>query len=164
MTPIQLLESLEEFIKVNTKDIILQVRHKAGSDEVIERAPDVYKMRLPDKDSETKQIPYILIQVLTGKDTQEVGDTPDSECKVRIIFATYSEDGGVGALDVLNLLTRVRIALLKVGVVGEQFLLKKPLEYMVYQEDTAPYYFGEMMTAWEMPIIEREVDLHGEIE
>lgn len=157
MTAVILLDELKKFIGENTKDIILSVRTKPNSEEPNERSAEVHKMRLPDKDAETKRIPYILLQFLTGKDDQEEGQSPESECKVRIVVATYSEDGGEGAMDVLNLLTRIRIALLKIGVIGGQFLIKKPLEYIVYPDDTAPYYMGEMLTIWEIPEIEREV-------
>lgn len=157
MTPVELLKRLKEFVEEETKDLILSVKVKDGGDGPKERAPEVHIMRLPDKEAETKQIPYILLQFIKGTDTQESGERPDSECSVRIVVATYSEDGGAGALDVLNVITRIRVALLKAGVVGEQFLLKPPIEYIVYPDSTAPYYLGEMMTLWEMPIIEREV-------
>lgn len=158
MTAVVLLDELKKFIEEHTKDIILSVRVKQSSGEPKERPAEVHKMRLPDKEGETKLIPYILLQFLTGKDAQEEGQSAESESKVRIVVATYSEDGAEGATDVLNVLTRIRVALLKAGVVGKQFLLKKPLEYIVYPDETAPYYMGEMLTIWEMPEIEREVE------
>ena len=120
-------------------------------------------MRLPDKDAETKQIPYILLQFIKGSDDQKEGERPESECAVRFVFATYSEDGGKGAMDVLNLITRIRVALIKAGVIGEQFSLKRKIEYIVYPDSTPPYFMGEMMTLWEMPIIQREVPLYDEL-
>lgn len=168
MTPLVLLTELKKFIEENTKDIILSVRpvknRKPHGEEaeqaetaITERAAEVHIMRLPDKDAETQRIPYILLQFLTGKDEQKPTEQPESECNVRIVVATYSEDGGAGAADLLDVLTRIRVALLKAGEVGNQFLLKKPLEYVVYPDDTSPYYLGEMLTIWEMPIIQREV-------
>lgn len=157
MTPVVLLERLKEFVEEETKDLILSVKVKNGGGGPKERAPEVHLMRLPDKESETQQIPYILLQFIKGVDEQEEGERRNSECNVRVVVATYSEDGGAGALDVLNVITRIRVALLKAGVVGEQFLLKQPIEYIVYPDSTAPYYLGEMMTLWEMPVIEREV-------
>jgi len=159
MTPINLIDALKEFIEEQVKDIFLSVRTKGENAEPQSRAAEVHKMRLPDKEAETKLVPYILLQFLTGKDTQEPGKDTESECKVRIVVATYSEDGGVGAYDVLNVITRIRVALLKTGIIAEQFLLKleSPLEYIVYTDETAPYYLGEMITTWELPTIEREV-------
>lgn len=157
MTPVILLDELKKFIEENTKDIILSVRTKPSSEEPNERSAEVHKMRLPDKDAETKRVPYILLQFLTGIDDQEMGQSPESECKIRIVIATYSEDGGEGAMDALNVVTRIRISLLKIGVIGGQFILKKPLEYIVYPDDTSPYYFSEMILTFDMPEIKREV-------
>ena len=48
MTPVILLDNLEEFVKEKTKDIKLQVRvRKPEQGQEKERAADVYKMRLP---------------------------------------------------------------------------------------------------------------------
>lgn len=150
MTAIELLDALQKFIEEKTKDIVLQEKGKEG----LERAAKVFKMRLPNKDAETKLIPYILLQFLTGKD-DDAAASSESECKIRIVVVTYSEDGSEGAMDVLNLLTRIRIVLLENGLIDERFLVKKPLEYIVYPDDTDPYYLGEMVVTFEMPTIER---------
>lgn len=176
MTPVVLLTELKKFIEENTKDIILSVRpvknktlpatrtrgpaQEPQEDAITNRAAEVHIMRLPDKDAETNRIPYILLQFLTGKDEHKPAEQPDSECNVRIVVATYSEDGGEGAVDLLNVLTRIRVALLKAGEVGKQFLLRKPLEYVIYPDETNPYYLGEMLTIWEMPTIQREANTH----
>lgn len=157
MTPLELLDALKAFIEDTTKDLLLPVRvdRKSGANK--ERAPEVYKMRLPNKDAETARIPYVLLQYIKSTDKQDAGEHPESSCMVRIVAATYSEDGEEGALCVLNLLTRIRIALLRDGVIAERFMLKSPVEMIVYPDSTPPYYLGEMMTEWKMPTIESEV-------
>lgn len=157
MTPLELLDALKAFIEENTKDILLPVRVDRKSGEAKERPAEVYKMRLPTKDAETKRIPYVLLQYIKSADTQTAGEMPESSCMVRIVAATYSEDGEEGALCVLNLLTRIRIAFLRDGVIAEHFMLKPPIEMIVYPDSTPPYYLGEMMTEWRMPIVESEV-------
>lgn len=157
MTPLELLDALKAFIEENTKDILLPVRVDRKSGEAKERPAEVYKMRLPTKDAETKRIPYVLLQYIKSTDSQEPGERPESSCMVRIVAATYSEDGEEGAMCVLNLLTRIRIALLRDGVIADRFMLKPPVEMIVYPDSTPPYYLGEMMTEWRMPIVESEV-------
>lgn len=157
MTPLELLDALKAFIEENTKDILLPVRVDRKSGEAKERPAEVYKMRLPTKDAETKRIPYVLLQYIKSTDTQTAGEPPESSAMVRIVAATYSEDGEEGALCVLNLLTRIRIAFLRDGVIAERFMLKPPIEMIVYPDSTPPYYLGEMMTEWRMPIVESEV-------
>lgn len=157
MTPLELLDALKAFIEENTKDILLPVRVDRKSGEAKERPAEVYKMRLPTKDAETKRIPYVLLQYIKSTDTQTAGEPPESSCMVRIVAATYSEDGEEAAMCVLNLLTRIRIAFLRDGVIAERFMLKPPIEMIVYPDSTPPYYLGEMMTEWRMPIVESEV-------
>ena len=56
MTPVILLDNLEEFVKEKTKDIKLQVRvRKPEQGQEKERAADVYKMRLPKKEDQTEK-------------------------------------------------------------------------------------------------------------
>lgn len=158
MTAINLLECLAEFVKEKTADIKLQVRVKnINPEEKKERAAEVYTMRLPKKEDKTEKVPYILLQFLTGKDSKENGEPEKGECKIRIVVATYSEDGGEGSTDVLNVILRIRSELKKAGVIGGRFALQNPLEYIVYPDSTEPYYLGEMITNWSIPTIEREV-------
>lgn len=162
MTPIFLLEELADFVEKKTKDIILQVRVRKGGVEDKERPAMVYKMELPNKDDRTQKIPYILLQFLNGKDDKKPQELEESIGTIRIVIATYSEDAGKGKYDVLNLISRIRSELEKVGIIGEKFALEKPLEYIVYPDNTAPYYLGEMITNWSMPTIKREMpDIWG---
>ena len=98
MTPLQLLDALEAFVKQETKDILLPVRVDRKSGENKERAAEVYKMRLPNKTAQTERVPYLLLQYIKSTDTQEPGQDPESECTVRIVAATYSEDESEGAM------------------------------------------------------------------
>lgn len=161
MTPDVLLNALKQFIEENTRDLILPVRVRGNGNgaEQKERAAEIYKMRLPDVESETKRIPYILLQYLQGIDEQKTGESPESTCKVRIVLAAYDENGETGALNLLNLMTRVRVALLKQGMINEQFCLLPPLENLIYPDSPPPYYLGEIMTNWTMPTIHREVNM-----
>ncbi len=155
MTAVILLEQLKAFTEEATKDLIMPTKMQKGDTEQTYRAAEVHKMRLPDSGSATKKAPYIIHQVITGKDTTE------SQTKVRSIFCVYNENEEEGGLMLLNLVERMRIALLKAGTVGNQFTLdiNAGLERLIYPDDTAPFYAGEMISVWEMPTVKREVVL-----
>lgn len=155
MTAVILLERLAAFTEEVTKDLIMPTKMQDGDDEPIFRSAEVHKMRLPDSRSAKKKAPYIIHQVITGKDTTA------SSAVVRSIFCVYNEREDEGGLMLLNLMERVRIALLKAGTVGEQFTLdiNAGMERMIYPDDTAPFYAGEMISTWKMPRVEREVIL-----
>ncbi len=157
MTPIFLLDELKTFTKEAVKDIVLEVKTRRETEGTKKRMADVYKMNLPTKDEQIQKIPYILLQVINGKDSKESGQPEESICTVRFVFAVFSEDAGKGAYDVLNLILRLRSELEKTGIIGEQFTLKKPLEWIVYPDNTPPYYLGEMITTWKLPTIEQQV-------
>lgn len=157
MTPIVLLDNLAEFVKEQTANIILQVRTEPGADKK-ERAAEIHKMRLPKKEDSTRRIPYILLQILTGKDGKNDRGEQESICQIRIVVGTYSEDEDVGSYDVLNVIMRLRTELQRNKILAEQFVLQDPLEYIIYPDDYHPYYFGEMITNWSLPEIKQEVE------
>lgn len=157
MTPIVLLDCLESFIKEKTANIKLQVRVMNSSQEEKTRAAEIYKMGLPSKDAKIQRIPYILLQILTGKDDKSGTAPEESICQIRIVVGIYAENDNEGGYDVLNVLLRIRSELKKICIIGGYFALQNPLEYIVYPDNIAPYYFGEMITNWSMPTIQREV-------
>lgn len=156
MTPIELLDGLKRFTERVLGDMLLPVRVPPDSGERNQRAPKVYLMRLPDKDAETSQIPYVLYQFLKGEDAQRAGEPVESSCMVRVVCAVYHEDGQEGGLCLLNLMTRLRIELLRAGCIKDAFVLRPELEWLVYPESKPPYYLGEMMTVWDIPTVESE--------
>ena len=114
-----------------------------------------------DGTSATKKAPYVLHQIITGMDQQPQGQRVTSSAKVRSICCVYNDDEQEGGLMLLNLMERIRVALLRQVVIGEQFTLdlEAGLEVLVYPDDTAPYFVGEMISTWILPPVEREVNL-----
>lgn len=163
MTKVILLEQLQDFTLEATRDLLLPVsQQKEDKEPPADRAAAVYRMRLPDSRSAAKKAPYILHQALINNDIQLPGQKPKATATVRSIFCVYHRDEQEGGLALLNLMERFRIALLEQVVIGKQFKLnlEAGLEGLVYQENTAPYYAGEMVSVWDLPIIERKV-LYG---
>ena len=61
-------------------------------------------------------------------------------------------------MQLLNLMERIRIDLMINPILEKQFKLDfdEGLEQLIYPDDTAPFYLGEMMTVWKMPPVRRE--------
>ncbi len=163
MTRNTLLKALCEFCQARTSDLQLPTSIQKGDTEQEVRAPEVYRMRLPDSSAAKKVAPYILLQFVSGVDKQPHGNAAESTALVRFIFCVYSADEQEGAEMLLNVMDAVRIGLLKQGIIGKQFKLDYDagLESLVYADDTAPYYAGEMVATFLAPPVEREVNLHG---
>lgn len=164
MTQVQLLEDLKQFCEEAVKKMVLPVQLQKGDAKAESRAPKVYKMRLPHSRAAEKYVPYIIIQVIDSKHVQPNGKLPTYTATVRFIFAVYGEDEQEGSLMLMNLIDRVRQRLLKQVQVGAEFLLDvhSPLEMLIYPDNTAPFYAGEMVGTFYLPPIEREVNFEKE--
>lgn len=153
-----MLDRLKDFTEDATRDLLLPVTWQdEDSAPPDPRGANVYRMRLPDGRAADKKAPYILHQLITRKDVQLPGKPPTATATVRSIFCVYHPDEQEGGLALLNLMERLRIALWQRGVIGKQFILDREagLESLIYPDDTAPYYAGEMVSAWKLPPIER---------
>jgi len=161
MTRIALLEQLREFTKAVTKDIIMPTMMEKGDAAKTERPAEVFLMRLPDSRAAKKKAPYILHQLITGNDEQRSGERAESRAMIRTIFCVYHDNEQEGSLALLNLMERLRIELLRKVVIGNQFQLdlEASLETLVYPDDTAPFFAGEIVSTWKLPAVEREVIL-----
>ena len=159
MTKIELLNQLKAFTLEVTKDLIMPTRMQKGDAEQGYRPADVFLTRIPDGTSATKKAPYILHQIITGKDRQISGQNAQRFATVRSVFCVYNEDEQEGGLMLLNLIERLQISLEQQVVIGHQFVLdlESEVETLVYPDDTAPYFIGEMISTWQLPAIKREV-------
>lgn len=152
MTPLELLEALKGYCEEITKNMRLIARVQKNGIQAAERAPAVFVGNLPDKESEKKAAPYILLKLLTGKD-----DNEESICRVRIICVTFSEDKQENYIQCLNLVTRIKTKLLEDVVIDNHFSCQKPVEFIIYDDDLEVYQIGEIMTIWEMQKVKRDI-------
>ncbi len=171
MTKIILLEELKKFTLEATRELLLPVAFQKGDPEPpAPRAPEVHLMRLPSESAWKKKAPYITHQVLQWLDVRNPGRPPVARAVVRSYFCVYNQNESEGELSLLNLMERLRIALLEAGRLGRVFTLdlddtpnkEAGLEGMIYPNNIVPYYKGEMMTAWYLPPVERKVNHYGE--
>ena len=158
MTRIVLLECLRDFTKEATADLIMPTKMQKSDTEQGYRPADVYLMRLPDSSSATKRAPYVLHQLISGADQQKENHII-SDASVRSVFCVYNDDKQEGGLMLLNLMERLRVALLQQVIIGEQFTidLDAGLNILTYSNDTAPYFAGEMISTWKLPTVKREI-------
>ena len=160
MTTVELLRDLQSLCQKAVKDMVFPLQIQKGDKKQQYREPSVYLMRLPDGQNADKYAPYIVIQFINDRHVQKDGDKPRYFANIRFIFCVYSEDEQEGAIMLMNVIDRVKQAILKKVQIGKSFLLNvhEPLESLVYPDDTAPFFVGEMAGEFVLPAIEREVD------
>lgn len=159
MNRIDLLNTLKAFTVEAVGDIIMPTSVQKGDDGQSFRTAEIHLMRLPDSTAAKKKAPYIIHQLITAKDQQTKGQLPEATAQVRSIFCVYNSDEEEGAMMLLNLMERLRIALLRQCVIGERYELdlEAGLEALIYPDDTAPYFMGEAVSTWKLPPVKREV-------
>ncbi len=166
MTRVKLIHELKLFSENSVKGIELPLAVQKGDTEIQTREPRVYMMRLPNSKAAQKLAPYIIIQLVDSKHQREDSGYPNPSytATVRFIFCVYSQDEEEGAIMLLNVMDRVQEKLLEQIQIGDCFTLDEHqgLESVVYPDDTAPYYAGEMIGTFHIRPIQREVDLFGE--
>lgn len=171
MTNMELLDQLAAFTREVTREMRLPVSGPPNgpkkdigdilAPEVEVRAPEIFRMRLPDGNAARKKAPYILHQLLTFRDAQPEGERTEGYAVVRSIVCVYCDDEQEGGLLLLGLMERLRVALLQTSVLAGRFSLDRTagLEGLIYPEASAPYYAGELVTNWKIPSIERKVEM-----
>lgn len=160
MTKITLLEQLKNFTKERVRGVLLPVaQQKEDKAPPPYRPAEVYCTHLPDSRAAKKKAPYVLHQVITSKDSQSPGQSALSSVTIRTIFCVYNRNEEEGGLSLLSLMERIRIGMLEEMVIGKQFHLdlEAGIETLIYPEDIAPYYAGEMISVWKLPVIERKI-------
>ena len=172
MTKITLLERLKEFSEIHTGDLLLPVQPQEDDVEPpADRPTTVYTPCLPELRSYARKAPFTTHEIVTSKDAAVQrpggGKFMQSTAVVRTCFCVYDPDEQKGKLVLLTLMERTRIALLEEVVIGGQFKLDLDagVETLVYpgnpnQTAVSPFYLGEMITTWHLPIVERKVP-HG---
>lgn len=159
MTHYEALYILSEYFKNALSAFKLPVKVQKGDSEVTSRAPDVYKMRLPHSEDAKKVAPYCIVRYVSSVDSQATGREAKSKAVFRFIFCVYDDDESTGSLNLLNVMDRMKIKLLKDVVIGGKIRLvtDEGLEMIAYEDDTWPYFAGEMIGTFEYGPIEREV-------
>lgn len=160
MVKTEFLLSVKEFTVIAVGDFLLPTRVQ-GKDETPELKPAaVYLMRLPDSKSAAKKAPYILHQIVTAEDRQNEGRRDESYLQLRSIFCVYCGDEEQGGMMLVELMERLRIALLRLRILDRRFYLdltSGSVQTLIYPDDTAPYFLGEMITTWQMPAVQRDI-------
>lgn len=162
MIPI-FLDELKAFLENVVSVFELPTVVQKNDTKKVFRPPEVHKMRLPDSTDYKKYAPYIIAQAVTGKYNQPTGNRSNSIVNVRLICCSYSDNEEEGAVLLLNVISEIIQQLLKQGVIARKYKIDTDsgIEYIIYPEDTAPYFAGEIDFSVMLTPIEREVILSG---
>lgn len=154
------LSVLKAFTEDAVKDYLLPVRAQRNGDPDTLAPAGVYLMRLPDSKVYQKRVPYIIHQIVASEDTQKNGNVTESFVTVRTIFCVYHKDEQEGGLALNELVDRFRLAILANRIIGGRYTLdldESDVKFLLFTEDIAPYYAGEMETVWRGTSVQHDV-------
>ncbi|KEO84759.1 hypothetical protein [Tumebacillus flagellatus] len=148
MTAFMLMTAIRSFLNNVVKDTSFETT------EGTNKPPQVLDGWLPPKgEGDGPDYPFILVRPIEGEDICGVS----ASAQVKLLFGTYSNDAN-GFLDVINLMERVRIALLTAGIIDGSFRLDS-YKWKLFEEQPAPEFVGEAVSFWTLPTIVQEVNL-----
>lgn len=160
-TPLILVDELCKLISKATAELVLEA--KAGiSPRPLSVIPgfldeDEPRPGRPPDDEVEKAVPFVLVRFVAGEDTEQAGTAT-----IRLIATTYSKHGQ-GWRDPLEVLERIRQAILTHWPLAKQFDLQLPIKWDMPEEQPWPYWIAWMTTTWAVgrPILtEMEEDIY----
>jgi hypothetical protein len=146
---IELCNAIEAHITDAVKD--LRMAYPRGEP----RPPQVVHGFLPPKqrgNDADDDAPFIIVRPVDGSDGEQ-----DSTVTVALIFSAYAEDER-GVDEVLHALWRVRNSLLAKRMLENRFEMRLPLDWRVYEDQPAPYWFAAMVTRWVINQPQRQLE------
>ncbi len=145
-TPLLLIDELCKLTAGATAELVLEAKHGESP-----RPPAIVPGFLdedeprpgrPPEDEVEKAVPFVIVRFVTGEDTDQAGTAT-----VRLIAVTYSKHGQ-GWRDPLNVLERIRQAIITHRLLANQFDLQLPIKWDMPEEQPWPYWIAWMTTTW----------------
>ncbi|CQR58450.1 hypothetical protein [Paenibacillus riograndensis] len=140
MTITLLIMAIKKFLEKELADDMLPI-------------PTVLLGYLNQSTASSAGYPVIMILPAEGE-----GATSKDEIQVKLFFGTQSEDS-TGLIDLLNLMDRVRILLLRQRVLEQKFAMDGSWKWKMNEEHSSSEWGGELTTTWALPQIRQEVQL-----
>lgn len=140
-----LLESVFKDVKYNTKSGLKTVKINPQSLEDTSFEDD------------KEEYPYIILRILDGVDS--INNNDPSTVRLLIAIGVYDDAlDNQGYRDVISIMKKIRLTLLRKPSVGQMFRMVDKLEWTLPDEELSPYYFGGITTKWEYNCIPLEMN------
>ncbi|WP_339225717.1 hypothetical protein NYE80_31020 [Paenibacillus sp. FSL H7-0357] len=118
--------------------------------------PNVYLGDLPPNSADSQEdpeYPFIIIRPFEGE-----GGKDNIQSQIKLLFRTRPRDNS-GFIDLLNLMERVRILLMRQGILEKKFAINDSWKWKLIEEQPMLEWVGEVITTWTLPQIKREVKI-----
>lgn len=140
MTEHLLIDAVRKKVKDVVKDFRLETRFEEHP-----RCPTVFEGDLPPKRSNsTDDFPFVIVRFEESSSTND-----EITASVLIVAGCFTEDL-LGHRDCMNVLTRIRTALLTMpnGILDDRYILQPPIKITNLPEQPYPQWQINMETKW----------------
>lgn len=153
------LADLEECLAAEFKSLFAGKTYMNSIGHRVELKAFVHSLPVKQGDDDTQTDddlpePYIVSEVTGGK--QQTEDSAHVVTAAVVICVCDDNTARNGHKDVLAIIGKVLERFSKNPTLAGKFVLQRPLEWMLSDEDTYPYYYGGLLMYWEVPAIEKE--------
>lgn len=115
------------------------------------------KTDVTDSDGQSVIDPYIVVRAVRGT-TSDPG--AHQNVTVDLIICVYDDETErQGMKDLHHIIRVISLRFQKEPLLAGAYSLLYPIDWMISDEDTYPFYFGGMEFHFELPVITRENDL-----
>ena len=142
---------VERRIQVFPQDLPI----RAGADLEPELDPEEDPDLEPEQPPEDVPEPYVIVRIpggeLPGQDTRQ-------QVELVLVICVYDPDPNrQGFRDALHIVNTILTHYGRNGIVGRRYEVQYPIQWVVPEEDTHPYYFAGMALKLAAPAIFKEV-------
>lgn len=155
MTPVELQNALESFLKESIKDI--KVKYvDANGEESLHTPSVITAWILPQEQTKESAESKNEYSYVVPRITKINGSSKEATVEVKITIGVQSyeqlnERGCAGYIDILNIMERIKQDLLKARVLDKKFLIDDTIDCQIPDEQPYPYWNGEMKITGRLP-------------
>lgn len=119
-----------------------------------EIAPELLENGLVDEQTAPDPYPYILVRIQDG----EIEDENSAQkVNLALLIGIYEPDyDKQGHKDILNIIAKIYERFAKLPVLNGKYTIQYPIEWVLQDEESYPYYFGGVNLAFEIAAVRRE--------
>lgn len=145
----------ERRIQVFPQDLPIRAGADLEPELAPEEDPDLEPEQLEEQPPEDVPEPYVIVRIpggeLPGQDTRQ-------QVELVLVICVYDPDPNrQGFRDALHIVNTILTHYGRNGIVGRRYEVQYPIQWVVPEEDTHPYYFAGMALKLAAPAIFKEV-------
>lgn len=160
MTEIQLCNEIRSTLKLILGDIYHPTDNSRGR-ETEYKAPEIVNGYLPPKNhDDIPDFPCVIVRPHSGDTEMLEGNIPGDFCKVKMLIGSYGRENSDFEY-CLVIKSRIVNHFRAKPALKKSFRMKPVVTWQMPDEQSTPIWYIELVTMWEMPTIQENLEDDG---